>query len=233
MISKIFHITIFSFVLFFLTPYFSLAQRSHLNTEAAKNDLYFQGMKALAVDNRLEAQKKLEAFIKKYPEEASAYYELAKLEMENTQYSKARKLIEKAIELSPDNKWYIEKLAVLKAVDKDFEGAGLIFTKLARSEKIHDEYYSKAIIMYKRAKKYDVAIGLINEMTKGASFNQGLELEKHGLLLLKKDTSAALSVLDNIISHHPDNGAVQNLKAEIIFLKGEEQKAIDYLLSEL
>ncbi|WP_316832432.1 tetratricopeptide repeat protein [Pedobacter aquatilis] len=126
----------------------SLNAKAQVNPVAATNrdsnmvkQLFFAGLKEKMSDNYVVASTSFTKVVSIDPTNHAAYFELANANLRLDKLSEAELNIKKAIQLSPDNKWYLRLQAeVYKRTNKMPELIG-VFDQLIKIDPDNDAYY--------------------------------------------------------------------------------------------
>ena len=96
--------------------------------------LFVEGLKQKMLGNPQEAIKFFSGCLEMDPNSAVAMFELANIHAANNDFTSASLLLEKAISISPDNKWYRLMLARVYQQTKKFDKAAQVYNELIKQE---------------------------------------------------------------------------------------------------
>src|SRR5690606_14442102 len=120
-------------------------------------ELYFQGVQQKASGQLAAAERTFEKVIHLQPDNHAAHFELARIHVENENYTEAEKSAIRATTLEPDNKWYWTVLLDVYKKAADFKKIAEVFSALIRLEpQKKSNYYDKAYALF-LDKQYDAA----------------------------------------------------------------------------
>ena len=108
--------------------------------------------------NSKEAEALFTRFIEAKPNEAAAYYELARINAKENNPTKALQNIKRAISLDSNNKWYQELYANILANTNNNAEAAELFSKMADKYSPSEDYLSKSTFLFQKIKNYDRAL---------------------------------------------------------------------------
>lgn len=197
------------------------------NETAVQADaLFFDAVKARIKGDNKQAETLLQQVIKLKPGAAGAYYDLARLSMQEHP-DKATTYIKKAIDLNPDNTYYKVQYAEILAFRNQYEAAADMFAKVAEKEQYSDGYLLKASILYQRAGKNKEALKTIDKLIALSGEEEEVMLEKQKLYLKMNDIEGAAGVAKRLIESNPREGRFYILLAEIYASNKQTAKAAE------
>lgn len=209
------------------------AQHSIPNQPVTQNEaavqadaLFFDAIKARVKGDNKQAENLLQEVIKLKPDAAGAYYDLARLNMQERP-DKATTYIKKAIDLSPDNTYYKVQYAEILAFRNQYEAAADMFAKVADKEKYNEDYLLKAALLYQRAGKFKESLKTIDKLIASSGEDEEVMIEKQKLYLKMNDIEGAAGVARRLIETNPKEGRFYILLAEIYASNKQNDKAAD------
>jgi tetratricopeptide (TPR) repeat protein len=190
--------------------------------------LFIEALKQKMIGNAQKAVSYLSACLEIDPNSSAAMYELANLHFLNKDLTSASLLLEKAIALHPENKWYNLMLArIYQQSGKDTEAAAL-YDKLSKIEPENQEYlYIKALELAK-AKKYDESIRTLNDLEKKTGLNDQVSMARQEVYLEAGKTKEAFAEIEKLISANPGDSRYVGLLADLYKEQGDKVNALKY-----
>lgn len=108
--------------------------------KAKADEVFFDALKDRLHGDNAKAEELYKAFLEKQPNNATAYYELARLYAASSKTGMALTAIQKAVSLDPTNKWYKETEAGIDTATGKYEDAAKIYAALSDAEKRDEDY---------------------------------------------------------------------------------------------
>ena len=173
------------------------------NPDREAHALFYNAMKARMTDDEKRCDSILQVFIKTFPDEPAAYYELARLNMQPNANEKAVTYIKKAIALDGKNKWYRSQYAEILISLQKYADAADIYMQLAKEEPHNEDYLSKAASLYQHEKKYDEALKAIDKLLEKTGNDEEVLLQKEQVYVKNHDYTAAMKILQKLIEQNP------------------------------
>ncbi len=134
---------------------------------------------------------------------STCYYELANLEIGKQNYKGAQLLLENAVEISPDNKWYYMLLGDLYQQNKNLPKSIEIYESLVSKYPDNEEYIYVLAQLYTNNKQLEEAIAAYDKLEKKIGINEMVSLEKQKLYLDLGKKSQAYKEIENLVKENP------------------------------
>ncbi len=179
------------------------------------------------IGNQERAQEIFEKVLDLDPSVAVAHYEIARIQRDKKERSKALKRARYAAELAPENRWYRKFLAELYMEYGSYEKAAGIFRELREKDDrdIQLAYqHADALI---RAGKYEEAVGVYDSIEKRMGARPKLLLQKNRLYQRIGKKEKALEEIEHLIETQPGKSEYYGIKAELHQQMGEKDKALE------
>ncbi len=165
--------------------FFYEAQRFKMQGQLDKAKMYF--LECLKIDSL----------------SSTCFYELANLEIAKNNYKSAQQLLENAVELSPDNKWYYMLLGDLYQQNKNIPKSIEIYESLVLKYPDNEEYIYVLAQLYSNNQQLEEAINTYNKLEKNIGINEMVSLEKQKLYLNLGKKSQAYKEIENLVKENP------------------------------
>ena len=133
--------------------------------------LFVEAIKDKVLGNVQKAVQNLAACLEINPRSSAAMYELAGIHASNNDFTSASLLLEKAISINADNKWYHLLLAQIYQQLKKFDEAAGIYDTLLKWEPDNLEYLFMKASLLASAEKPDEAIKVYNLLEQKVGVN--------------------------------------------------------------
>ncbi len=191
-------------------------------------ELFIEALKQKMVGNPQKAVLYLNSCLEMDPRSSAAMYELANLHIMNNDLVSAASLLEKAIAISPGNKWYKNLLArIYQQTGKNAEAA-VLFDQLSAMEPNNLEYLFMEAQELTKAKKYDDAIKTLNELEKKTGINEQVSTAKQEILVEAGKIKEAFAEINRLIASNPADPRYVGLLADLYNDQGDKENALKY-----
>lgn len=142
-------------------------------------DAFFEALRQKGIGNHDKAITALEKCLKLKPSEASLYNELGKNQLLLKRYDEAYASFEKASQMDPANRWYLNGMYDVLYETKDWDKAIGIVRKLIPFDASLNE---DLVSLYMNTRQFDKALALINEMNDTVGRSEKRDLYKADIL---------------------------------------------------
>ena len=191
---------------------------------SSKSEL-LKGIKQKHLDNNEEALNHFQKASVYNPKNDAAYYELARLSMENKAFIKAQTYINLALDNSPQNFWYLKlknriliKLDDKKGLIKNHERIINLFPKKRK-------YYIDLADIYIRMGNLPEALKILGNLESIIGITPEISLQKATLYMYLKNESALYLTYDELINKYPFKVEFKIDLAEAYLKFGHKDKA--------
>ncbi|MCF6356212.1 MAG: tetratricopeptide repeat protein [Draconibacterium sp.] len=189
--------------------------------------LFLEALKQKMFGNMQKAIQLLSSCLEIDPNSSAAMFELANIHAANNDFTSASLLLEKAISLNGDNKWYKQLLAQIYQQQRKFSEAADIYTQLLQDDPENMELlYTKAILL-SNAQKFDEAIATYDLMEKKAGINEQLSVAKQQLYVTSGNIDGAFNEIEKLIEFDPEEAKYYGLLADLYLSTGDSVKALE------
>ena len=180
-----------------------------------KNAEYFsKGLEAKYTENFPLAIANFEQALKFYDEDDASMYELSALYQQTGRNSEALTMIQRAVNLQPDNKWYQIRLAQLHLQNSDYRTFINIYDKLMEAEPDNLEYVETYIDVLLRVGDFDKVIEKLDVLEQQIGKNEYIYIQKIQIYDEQGKKDKAIEEMEKLVEFMPDNTRYHALLAE-------------------
>jgi len=199
MMNKIFKLFVFSL---YMTV--SFAQESTMGAQDRKYcKTYFLAEKYKFLEDYELSAEKYKECININPDEAAAFFELAKLLFLSSNLQDAENYAVRATELDQENKWYFYFLAQLYRYQFNYKKEAETWEMLTIIEPLNLDYYFESALAYLEHKNYKKALKVLNNYEKKVAFSDHIFLLKSKIFEEQGDDKKQLKYLERGIEKFP------------------------------
>tara|TARA_B100001094_G_scaffold331580_1_gene400427 strand:+ start:879 stop:2594 length:1716 start_codon:yes stop_codon:yes gene_type:complete len=205
------------------------------NDDFQYKSYYFTAIKQKSLENFEESIKYFEKCIRLDKEQASPYYEIAKIYLLNKELQESYNYSKQAYQTDKSNKWYAQFYADILFKTKNYYESARIYKSLIKQHKEKEDYYLDLAKVYLYDKNLRLSIKTYNDLEKLKGVNHYTSTQKHKLYLELKDFNKAASELENLLIEFPYDTEIYEILSDCYILSGDFDKALEILikLSEL
>ena len=205
------------------------------NDDFQYKSYYFTAIKQKSLENFEESIKHFEKCIRLDKEQASPYYEIAKIYLLNKEIQESYNYSKQAYQIDKSNKWYAQFYADILFKTKNYYESARIYKSLIKQHKEKEDYYLDLAKVYLYDKNLRLSIKTYNDLEKLKGVNHYTSTQKHKLYLELKDFNKAASELENLLIEFPYDTEIYEILSDCYILSGDLDKALEILikLSEL
>lgn len=201
------------------------------NTEKAS---FYEGLRLKYLNRLSEAEEQMQQFANTHPKESVAYFELAKMAIQNKNLAKANLQIRKAITIDSSNQWYQNLLGDILIEQGSYLEAANLYASLAKKIKYNDQYLMQASRLYQIEKKYDLALEQLRILIdQNKEDNEDLLLQKQELFIKNNQLDSAIALSEQLVAQHKDEPRYYLLLSELLGInkKLNEKKKVDEIIT--
>lgn len=180
-----------------------------------KNAEYFsKGLEAKYNENYPVAIYNFEQALRFYDEDDASMYELSALYQQDGRSSEALSMIQQAVNLQPDNKWYQIRLAQLHLQNSDYRTFINIYDKLMEAEPDNLEYVETYIDVLLRVGDFNKVLEKLDILEHQVGKNEYIYLQKIQIYDEQGKKDKAIEEMEKLVEFMPDNTRYRALLAE-------------------
>lgn len=191
-------------------------------------EYFYEALKQKGIENHDRAIFQLEKALQLKPEDPTILHELGRNYLAQQKYPEAEQFLKRAIQKTPDNKWFYLSLYDVYYESKDYEKSIDVVQKLITfDDKRKQEYQDDLVSLYMYTGRFDKALALIEELEKTAPPDSTRELYKLQILKNQKNSVSDISRLEEEIRQNPKR---EQPYISLIYLYSEnnqEEKAFE------
>lgn len=192
------------------------------------SSLIIDGTTAKSAGNIDLAFAKFDSCVSIDPNCATAMYHLSGLFDVTGRKIRALEMAEKAVQLEPQNKWFLLQLAYLYQSNKYYKETVQTFEKLIKNEPDNADYYfpySDALLMMNQPER---AIEALDKVEKLTGQREEIIFQKYRIYSFLKKNEKALQEIQKLIIQNPAEPRYYGIMAEIYEDMGQSEKALEY-----
>lgn len=187
---------------------------------------FFDGMRSKLSGNRQEAIHHFKRAIDMNPTQATAFYQLGMLYLQQKNLIDAKYYSLKAVQIEPKNEWYLALNAEILKADRQFKTAADAYENLFKlSSKVN--YLFEACIMHTLSGKNKKAIRVLNKAEKFSGFSEDICRQREQIYLSENNLNKAIDEVKKMISHAPNEPRYQGMLADLYIATKREKEAIE------
>jgi tetratricopeptide (TPR) repeat protein len=190
--------------------------------------LYIEGLKQKMIGNTEAAIQYFNNCIDINPNSAATMYELANIYNSKGELISAKLLLEKAIQINSENKWYKLLLAQIYQNSNQFSKASDVYEELIKNDPDNIDYHYVNALLLSSAERYNEAIKAYNELEKQLGFNEQIALARQHIYRSAGKNKEAYAEIENIIKKNPEIPEYYGIMADMYKEDGNMEKALEY-----
>ncbi|MGQ7870229.1 tetratricopeptide repeat protein [Sunxiuqinia sp. sy24] len=190
--------------------------------------LFIEGLKQKKLGNVQNAVSIFSRCLEIDPNSSVAMYEMASIHYANKDLTSASLLLEKAISINADNKWYKLMLAEIYRQRQQFKEAAVLYTELSAKEPENKEFlYYKAVLLG-MSENYSEALTAYDQLEKKTGLNEQISVAKQQLYIKQDQPDRAFEEINRLIESNPTETQYYGLMAEFYQQVGDSVNALNY-----
>ena len=189
--------------------------------------MLLEAKKEALIGNTDKALQMFTYYADRFPDDPAGKFELARLLASREKFDDAYELLQDAIRLDPNNKYYRIFYAEVCQLGKKEKEAATVYEYLIKKYPSELDYYFQLAALYlmvgeekKAAETYDV-------IEEKAGVNEDIALQKEKIYLHLGDLQNAEKELKSLVSAFPDDPRYLSMLAEFYMGNNQQAKALD------
>lgn len=212
----------------------SKGKNNKSNTKALPAELrdkadkaFFEGLDALLKNNFSGAETAFKNCLSIDSQNDAAMYQLARMYLSTDQKESAQDYIEKAMKISPDNKWHLMLYAEVLNQREDYAAAALAYRKMITNNPRDIESYLNLTDAYLKAQKLPEALSTLDELEKIIGVTEEISQQKEQLYIRMNMPEKAMQEIQKLIDNNPVEPQNYLRLAELYKANNMPDKALD------
>jgi tetratricopeptide (TPR) repeat protein len=148
------------------------------------------------------------------PKSGVVNFELSGIYLTLNQPRKALEYANIAVEIRPENEWYLANLALAYKENGNHKKSAEIFSKLIEIKPDKISYLFSLAEEHLNGSKYKKALKILNKIEEKIGVSEDLSLQKHQIYIFLKDKKNAINELTKLVTFSPENLRALGLLAE-------------------
>jgi len=189
---------------------------------------FIEGLKQKMIGNQQAAVTLFSKCLEINPNSSSAMFELAKIHSSRGDQTSSSLLLEKAIILNAENKWYRLLLAQIYQQGKQYKKAADLYQELYKSDPDNMEYLYFNASLLSSAGNFDLAIDAYNQLEKKLGISDQISVEKQQIYQSQGKKKEAMAELQKLIDSNPKEPRYYGLMADYYLSEKDDVNALKY-----
>lgn len=171
-----------------------------------RHDYYFlEATRQREAGNHADALALYEHCLSINPQSAAVMYELAQYYAFLQQPERSRILLEKAVDLQPDNFWYRQTLGAYYRSIKEMDKAIAVYEEMSTQFPARGELLMMLMDLYSQQKDYPNLIKTLDRLEVKEGKSEQLSMEKYRIYLQMGDKENAFREMENLSKEYPND----------------------------
>ncbi|MGA2823084.1 MAG: tetratricopeptide repeat protein [Bacteroidales bacterium] len=201
--------------------------QSHQARVASNISMLIEAKKNEITGNEEKAEELFRQYISKYPDDATAYFELARIVANKKQVHEAVDLAGKAVKLDPSNSWYQLFYAEVLQLDGKYKDAISVYERITEKNPDNLDYYYQLAALYLSTEKYSDAVKVYDKIENKVGISEEISLQKEKIYLLLNDLPKAQHELEILVEAYPENTHYLSILAEFFMNNKMQDKGLE------
>lgn len=166
--------------------------------------------------------------IKINPSSSASHYQLAKIYMQAGELKLAREHAKNAVNLDPDNPWYLQELAELYQIGKELDSAVVMYEKQLSKDPENLNILFIIASLYERMSKYDESISFLNRIDEKIGVSKETAITRFRIFDATKQEQKALEQLRTAVQLSDNEYSLTGMLAEFFRNHNAPDSALYY-----
>ncbi len=188
---------------------------------------FIEGVRARQLGDPALAEARFQDVLNADPNNAAAFFELARLRFEAGDISKAIPLAQRATQIDPANPYYTELYADMLTLTNQYDKAAEAFRNLAALRPDNPEPYFQMAYTLQQAGQLGDALKAYEEVENKFGAEPSLLLEKHRIYLQQGKLDKAAAELEKLVEMQPEDPQYYEILARIYESDNKPDKAAE------
>lgn len=192
-----------------------------------KNATYFSnGLQSKYRDDTEGTIRNFEQALRYMPDDAASMFELSEQYVNAGRTEEAFKMIQKAAQLDPENKWYQMRLGRFYRNLEQYDDFTKLYEGLTAKYPDDIDMLSDLIDAYLITEKYDKALEKMDVLEKQIGRNELITEQKLNIYKRQGNTKKLLAELEQLTKENPDNPRYYSMLAKEYSDNGKDKEAL-------
>lgn len=191
--------------------------------------LFFSALREKTIESYTLAAELFNRVLQIDPANDASMFELAKIKKIQNNQAGARELLEKAVTVNRDNKYYWIALAENYEKTNDLVKLENVFNELTRLDPDNPEYLFDKANAYFIEKRYDEALAIYDRLEQRLGLNDDIIADRQKIYLKQGKIDKAAAELEEMINANPQQLRYYLLLSEIYNSNGLNDRALKVL----
>jgi predicted Zn-dependent protease len=201
--------------------------QSHQARVVSNISMLIEAKKNEITGNEEKAEELFRQYINKYPDDATAYFELARIVANKKQVHEAADLAGNAVKLDPSNSWYQLFYAEVLQLDGKYKDAISVYERITEKNPDNLDYYYQLAALYLSTEKYPDAVKVYDKIENKVGISEEISLQKEKIYLLLNDLPKAQHELETLVAAYPDDTHYLSILAEFFMNNKMQDKGLE------
>ena len=172
------------------------------NVEDEFQEHFFEALKQKGIENYERAVEALHKCLNLDSKKPVIYFELGKNYSKLKNFGAAEDNLKKAINMQPDNEWFLDELYDVYYQQDDVNNAIKTIKQLVR---YHPDYKEDLAALYIREKRYKQALDLLDELDEELGMSEARDAMRNDIYSITGNADDRIENLEQRIANNPNN----------------------------
>lgn len=172
------------------------------NVEDEFQEHFFEALKQKGIENYDRAIEALYKCLNLDSKKPVIFFELGKNYSKLKNFGAAEENLKKAIDMQPDNEWFLDELYDVYYQQDDIDNAIKTIKQLV---KYHPDYKEDLASLYVREKKYQQALDLLDELDEEFGLSESRDAMRNDIYSITGNAEDRIENLEQRIANNPNN----------------------------
>lgn len=166
-----------------------------------------------------------QSILTKDKENATAYYEMARLYEKKDKSTEARANAKEAFRLENNNEWYGVYYSNFLVTNGEYQEAAMVYKSIIAANPKNKKYYYERAYLLTKAKEFESAIAVYNELEALTGISERSSRHKHTIYHMMGKPTQAAEALEMLIQTFPSESQYYHVLAQYYDAQGKTGKA--------
>ena len=192
-----------------------------------KNATFFSnGLQSKYREDTDGAIRNFEQALRYMPNDDASMYELSEQYYNAGRLEEAFKMIQKAVETDPENKWYQIRLGLFYHTLEQYDNFAKLYEGLTAKYPDDLDMLSELIDVYLITENYDKALKKMDLLEKQIGQNEVITEQRLGIYKQQGNNKKLITELEKLVTEDPENPRYYSMLAQIYSETGKDKEAL-------